>query len=202
MAHYEVSHNPTLFQYTRRAAYEGQGKTGGSQLADAGEKSLALSAAHWGSTYKNNVDESMQQPFSKSTRPVWSLPRQAYSSKRSHFTTEAQVSLGTYGYNPRNKLGQDSEKMENERHELTMGTTKTTTHIPGYNGFIPQTDFNQLALDQAALQGNRNTIVKQNIVENYQIKLPGYSGHKPMSSINDKGVVRPNCLGTAGEKFH
>ena len=73
-----------------------------------------------------------------------------------------------------------------------MGTSKTTTHIPGYNGFIPKTDFNPKAVAQAQLCGNRNTIVKQNIIENYQVKLPGYSGHKPMNSINDKGLCTPN----------
>ena len=37
-------------------------------------------------------------------------------------------------------------RAQNEHHELTMGTTKTTTHIPGYNGFIPKTDFNPSAV--------------------------------------------------------
>ena len=41
-----------------------------------------------------------------------------------------------------------------------MGTTKTTTHIPGYNGFIPKTDFNPLAVKQSQLGGDRDTIVK------------------------------------------
>ena len=77
-----------------------------------------------------------------------------------------------------------------------------TTHIPGYNGFIPKSDFNEKALEQSKLEGkDRNTIVKQNIVENYSVKLPGYSGHKPMSTVNDRGVPRPNCLNTNGESF-
>lgn len=32
------------------------------------------------------------------------MPRQPYSSKRGYFDTEYMKSLGTYGYNPRNKL--------------------------------------------------------------------------------------------------
>jgi len=43
--------------------------------------------------------------------------------------------------------------------------------------------------------------LKQNIVENYCVKLPGYSGHMPMSSVNDRGIPRPNCLDTQGESF-
>ena len=68
--------------------------------------------------------------------------------------------MGTYGHNPRDKLNQDATRADNEHHELTMGTTKTTTHIPGYNGFIPKTDFNPSAVVQSQLGANRETIVK------------------------------------------
>lgn len=51
-------------------------------------------------------------------------------------------SLGTYGDNPRAKLNDNHSKMENENHELTIGTTKVTKHIPGYNGYLPKTDLN------------------------------------------------------------
>ena len=91
--------------------------------------------------------------------------------------------------------------MQNEHHELTVGTTKTTTHIPGYNGFIPATDFNPSAVTQASTLGARETIVKQNIIENYQLKVPGYQGHRPANAPNIKGSLRPNCLNTDGEKF-
>ena len=109
------------------------------------------------------------------------------------------MSLGTHGHNPRTKLDGDAEMQGNEKHELTVGTTKTTTHIPGYNGFLPKTDFNGAAVMQASTLGARNTIVKQNIIENYQVKVPGYSGHKPMNTVNGKGEIRPNCLDTIGE---
>ena len=32
-----------------------------------------------------------------------------------------------------------------KKNELSVGTTQVTTHIPGYNGFIPATDTNLLA---------------------------------------------------------
>ncbi len=144
----------------------------------------------------------MAAPVTVSERPLWSYNRQAYSSKRGYFQTEFQKSMGTYGHNPRNKLAADSEAQPNENHELTVGTTKTTTHIPGYNGFIPKTDFNGLAVQQATTLGARNTIVKQNMIENYQVKIPGYNGHKPMNAINERGAIRPNCLMTEGERFN
>ena len=118
--------------------------------------------------YKTQVETTTELERIKSERPVWSLPREAYSSKRSYFKTEYSNSLGTYGSNPRDRLPHDATQQSNAVHDLSMGTTKTTTHIPGYNGFIPKSDFNSTALEQSRLEGkNRTTILKQNIVENY-----------------------------------
>jgi hypothetical protein len=47
----------------------------------------------------------------------------------------------------------------------------------------------------------RKTFIKQNIVENYNVRIPGYSGHKPMSALNDRGSNRPSCLSSVGESF-
>lgn len=85
---------------------------------------------------------------------------------------------------------------------FSIGTTKTTNHIPGYNGYLPKTDLNPTAVSHGVGEMARNTIVKQNIVENYSVKIPGYSGHTPMSVLNDRGSIRPSCLTTAGEAFH
>jgi hypothetical protein len=76
-----------------------------------------------------------------------------------------------------------------------------TQHIPGYNGFLPKADMNETALKQSIGLNTRETIIKQNIVENYNMRIPGYGGHKPMSAINDRGALRPVCLSTAGETF-
>ena len=133
--------------FTRRAQYEAMqtGEMPSAPLQEAG-KSLSNSTSHWKSNYAKVNDEQFSQPVTKSTRPEWSINRQAYSSKRSYFHTENQKSFGTYGQNPRDKLNGEAERAQNEHHELTMGTTKTTTHIPGYNGFIPKTDFNPSAV--------------------------------------------------------
>lgn len=166
----------------------------------------AKSAAHWGSIYKHEVLTNTEMGRIKSTRPLWSLPREAYSSKRSSFETEAAAQYGKQGQNPRDKLPSTSTKLGNPIHENNMGTTKNSTHIPGYNGFIPRSDFNGHALAQSKLDSNgnaaaRNTIVKQNIVENYCVKVPGYGGHMPMSTSNDRGNIRPSCLNTDAESF-
>lgn len=129
------------------------------------------------------------------------MPRQAYSSQRSFYVTESMKSYGTYGSKPTDRVSKDADKMQNEVHELTVGTTKVTSHIPGYNGFLPKTDVNALALQQSLGQQSRDTIIKQNIVENFHVRIPGYSGHKPMSALNDRGILRPSCLTNQGESY-
>ena len=191
--------NPDLFSYTRRAKYDPT-KTN-EMLQEAGKRTLGNSTTHWKTNSQATNESQMAAPMTVSERPLWSYNRQAYSSKRGYFQTEFQMSMGTHGHNPRDKLPGEAESQANEHHELTVGTTKTTTHIPGYNGFIPKTDFNGSAVMQASTLGARNTIVKQNIIENYQVKVPGYSGHKPMNATNGKGTIRPNCLDTTGEMF-
>ena len=206
-----MGHRPELFAYTKRAAYEA-GKTGTdiphpNTLAQTGAKAMnAKSAAHWGSVYKHEVLTNTEKDRIASSRPLWSLPREAYSSKIGSHTSEAHAEYGKDGSNPREKLGPDATKMTNAVHENNMGTTKATTHIPGYNGYVPRSNFNEQALGWSRLEGDtgygaRNTIVKQNIVENYLVKVPGYGGHKPMSTTNDRGVARPSCLDTNGESF-
>ena len=116
-------------------------------LQKAGEKTLAGATSHWKTNSQQTNESQMAAPVTVSERPLWSYNRQAYSSKRSYFQTEFQKSIGTYGHNPRNKLPTDAAAQGNENHELTVGTTKTTTHIPGYNGFIPKTDFNAQAVN-------------------------------------------------------
>jgi hypothetical protein len=46
----------------------------------------------------------------KSVRPLWSINRQAYSSGRSYYETEASDSFGKHGDKPREKLNMDAEK--------------------------------------------------------------------------------------------
>ena len=48
----------------------------------------------------------------------------------------------------------------------------------------------QEAVDHGAGQKERTTIIKNNIVENYNVKVPGYAGHKPASTMNDRGNLR------------
>ena len=199
---YDLGNHPELYQYTRRAKYDAA-KTGTmrSTMGDAGRHALSNAAGHWQSEYAKKVEECHSNDINPSTRPVWSYPRAAYSSKRSFHETEYHRTLGNYGQNPRDKLNDNHTKIEKSLDQLSIGTTQVTKHIPGYNGFLPKSDFNSHAQTQAGLVAGRETILKQNIVENFKVKVPGYAGHLPMSSINDRGTLRPECLSMAGEKF-
>jgi hypothetical protein len=115
-------------------------------LSQAGAQSLSGTTQHWKSVYAHNNDETLSKNATRSERPVWSLNRQAYSSKRSFFESEYSRSLGIYGYNPRDKLNSESTKLPCDVDQLNIGTVKTTSNIPGYTGFIPKTDFNEKAV--------------------------------------------------------
>ena len=145
-------------------------------LTKAGEcvASNVNPTSHWKSTYKNVVETVDAAEKIRSRRPLWSINRTAYSSNRGTYTTEFADSFGKMGHNPRSILNAESDAMGNGNNELTVGTTKVTKHVPGYNGFIPAVDFNEKCQEQSKLDKHRETIIKQNIVENQSVRLPGY----------------------------
>jgi hypothetical protein len=153
MVSYELIHNPSLFNSTKLGRDLSGARTSSGQvfspksglnLTSLGPKvsNSITPAAHWGSTYKKISNEVAEGPWNQSKRPMWSINRTAYSSGRCNYLTEFQDTIGKHGHNPRDILGFNSDSHPNKENELTVGTTKVTCHIPGYNGFIPQTDMN------------------------------------------------------------
>lgn len=138
-------HNPDLFNHTKtgkiqslRRTQDGTKDGFGGSLSKAGATAMGIENAapdatlsqtgmsrtqgngttqHWKSTYKNSVETSLAQPAQKSQPPEWSLPRQAYTSKRSYFYTESMKSFGTYGNNPLQKL-KSEDAGKTDLHEL------------------------------------------------------------------------------------
>lgn len=83
-----------------------------------------------------------------------------------------------------------------------MGTTKVTSNIPGYGGYLVKTDLNEEALHHGKHHYTRDLMkAKVNVNDNFNVRIPGYSGYKPLSCLNDRGVVRPKLFSTEGEKF-
>jgi len=162
---YEYTHNPSLFNSTKMG--RDLQRTGGSHkgslsLSNVGAMCTqhVVPAAHWSSTYRNTTAESATRERLVSRRPLWSINRQAYSSSRGVYKTEFQETMGKFGHNPRNILNKDSEKQEIPVNELTMGTNKVTKHMPGYSGFLPNTDINTNAVKQSEGAECRRTFIK------------------------------------------
>jgi hypothetical protein len=97
----------------------GFGATASQSSSSISNASKTLATSHWKTSYQGVNEVTTNQTASRAQRPEWSLPRQAYTSKRSYFQTEYMKSLGTYGHNPRAKLNQEHDKMSAELHELT-----------------------------------------------------------------------------------
>lgn len=222
---YEYLHNPELYKYTKigRTAAQLQstnnnlrsstelGRAGSSNIISDKVKggkngtttdSMYKTTKHWQSNYQMDNARSQSRPNSQAQRPFWSYPKREHKARRTFFKTEYENRLGTYGHNPRAVLNAESTKLETEVSDLTMGTTKVTSHIPGYGGFLVRTDLNDRALEQTKNDRCRELMKnKTNLNENFNVKLPGYSGHKPMSFLNEKGKPRPNLFSTHGETF-
>jgi hypothetical protein len=72
--------------------------------------------------------------------------------------------------------------------ELFAGSTKANViRIPGYAGFIPASENNQLSL--TGIQPQPNT--KDNILQTYKHDLPGYTAHQPQCVVNVRGPRTP-----------
>eukprot|EP00746_Dinoflagellata_sp_MGD_P071455 gnl/MRDRNA2_/MRDRNA2_29103_c0_seq1.p1 gnl/MRDRNA2_/MRDRNA2_29103_c0~~gnl/MRDRNA2_/MRDRNA2_29103_c0_seq1.p1 ORF type:complete len:297 (-),score=50.78 gnl/MRDRNA2_/MRDRNA2_29103_c0_seq1:146-931(-) len=106
-----------------------------------------------------------------------------------------QNEFGTYGSNPRSKLG--SGKMKSD---LTVGTTKGTSHIPGYQGFLPSNTNNPKV---AAIESgvSLRSVDKSNITEIFHLNLPGYAGHLPSNACNDRGPRQMTTMTVMGRAF-
>eukprot|EP00744_Colponema_vietnamica_P004992 GILI01007374.1.p1 GENE.GILI01007374.1~~GILI01007374.1.p1 ORF type:complete len:284 (-),score=65.78 GILI01007374.1:128-979(-) len=85
---------------------------------------------------------------------------------------------------------------------LLSGTAKGSSHVPGYQGFIPIAKNNPVATSHGRGSGTRDTWRKDNIVENYQRNVPGYTGHVPCSAVNEFGPKKPTTLTTTGSSYN
>lgn len=221
---YEYLHQPELYNHTQvgKQAAMKQSCTPGasSELKRSGANNIALRSTsqpslanqsdklykttkHWKSNYQMDNEKTMARPSSQAQRPIWSYPKHHHVARRSFYKTENQNKFGTYGHIPRKTLDKDATKLTSEVSDLTMGTTKVTSHIPGYGGFLVRTDLNDKALAQTKNNMTRNLMKnKTNLNDNFNVKVPGYAGYKPLSFTNEKGNPRPNLFSTQGETFY
>mmetsp|Transcript_37671 Transcript_37671/g.82721 ORF Transcript_37671/g.82721 Transcript_37671/m.82721 type:complete len:259 (+) Transcript_37671:42-818(+) len=107
---------------------------------------------------------------------------------------------GKHGHDPRSLIVPGSTKLPVIRSELTYGTTKGTSHIPGYQGHIPVCP---VSLESArAEQGHTaRSLDKSDAIHSFHRNIVGYQGHEPESARNDKGRRMPTDLTVEGHMY-
>jgi len=157
---------------------------------------------HWKTTYMAGIKD--PYAMARATRPEWTLHKEPHSVEGGPRTTDYKGHFGERGTNPIQRMNRTMQMPPVPKSEepLKLGTTQTSFHVPGYTGHIPKSLAVADTWDQALGVNTRATIIKQNITENYQTRIPGYSGHRPMNAVNDRGALRQSCFSTVGERFH
>lgn len=83
--------------------------------------------------------------------------------------------------------------------DLTKGTTKATGHMPGYMGFIPGTTNNpKCSIIESGLEPRQPNTGMSDI---YHQNMPGYTGHNPVTAINDRGPRQITKMSTFGRDY-
>jgi len=103
--------------------------------------------------------------FSPNPQPKWSAPKQPYTSKRGHYSTEQEGNFGHWGHRPRDLLPPTATQLLPKTEDNYLGTTKVTYRTPGYTGFIPQSDVSHEATEQGKGRRPKSTLFKTNLIE-------------------------------------
>jgi len=163
--------------------------------------------SNWDSTY-DSANEQMFRTLShkglnKDGMKDW-FKNTYHNYQAGSYNTESMKAIGVYGDVPNEKFSsyrnkpQINNKLFNDCFDLNLGTSKTSTFIPGYSGYIP---VNNLPLKNTSESDPYFRTRKTNHQLTYNIRLPGYKGYLPQNPHNIKGNTRPFCLSTEGETF-
>lgn len=163
--------------------------------------------SHWKTSYNEGNDDMFSkkdEEYTKSTIFEHFLPKY-HNYHKALYNTENVKSIGIHGDIPYEKFSNPTQKFNgrqlqyNDNHLLGLGTTKTTFNIPGYQGFMPK---NQQKFHYTNRDDPYTNVNKTNHIQNYKTRIPRYQGHTSINPVNIKGVPRPYCLSTEGEKFN
>ncbi|CAL1155361.1 unnamed protein product [Cladocopium goreaui] len=176
----------------------------GDKKADhADDHSCQIGVAHWRSEYAHNSAEggsrrvqpqmTAQQILASRKVPT---PRCCISKLQSFTCNHAEY--GRNGDNPRDKVTPRDTQMPVLKNSLTAGSTRGTTHIPGYQGVIPRYAGSESHMRASATP---RSVDKTNIIPNFHKDIVGYAGHVPEAVCNDLGGRKPTDLTTFGHDF-
>ena len=90
---------------------------------------------------------------------------------KTFYNTENSQSIGLDGDIPFDKFFDRTQKFNNtnlfhnDNYMLGLGTTKTTTNLPGYGGFIPK---NSQKMHSTVNNDPYNIVLKTNHIQNYK----------------------------------
>jgi hypothetical protein len=158
---------------------------------------------HWKSTYNSSIKD--PYALTRAAQPEWSQHKQPYQVEGGLRKSEYKTQMGERFSNPIDVMAEKVSRVPpfpKTDDDLKQGTTVAVHHLPGYTGHIPKNLTRPEVMIQATGSIARTTWLKQNIVENYHSRLPGYAGHRPRCAMNDRGSLRQSCFSTQGEKFY
>lgn len=98
-----------------------------------------------------------------------------------------QADFGKYGQAPLDRPYVRKTGLASTTLDLMKGTSRSTYHIPGYGGFIPQADNNPNAMVQGDGKKTRSEIEDLRLY--HRDNLPGYTGHHPGDCTNYRGEI-------------
>jgi hypothetical protein len=158
--------------------------------------------AHWKSEYRSNVNDAARfdTVLYRQNGPSCQVANPPTCVGGGETLSSYHEGFGKYGSNPRDKFGPQADKLITFKTALTVGTTKGTAHIPGYQGFLA-TNTSNPRVAEIANGGSMRTVDKANLTEAYHTNVVGYAGHKPLNACNDRGGVSRTNLTTHGRSF-
>lgn len=168
--------------------------------------------AHWGTEYQKNYQVRWDAAEFRCSKHAPYSPRGAPPKSWSTDVSTHQEAYGRYGSNPRNLIKPGDPRLPFNKSSLHHGTSKGSSHLPGYQGFLPQCPPSTVrdALRPLALTKSGGadgpvftprSIDKSNIQETYHTNVVGYAGHIPQSARNDLGGRKPTDRTWHGREF-
>jgi hypothetical protein len=80
------------------------------------------------------------------------------------------------------------------------GTRKYSNEVPGYTGHIPESDEILAKMSDSRLDPSR-LHSKEYLRITMNCNIPGYSGYRHHSVVNDRGEVKTTTLTTSGFNY-
>lgn len=156
---------------------------------------------HWRSTYKSTHDPASIDGavYHRQTGPSYQASNPPTCVGRGPLQSTFSEFHGTYGSDPRSKVGPNDKSMPVFKTTLTPGTAKGTFHIPGYQGFLATNTSNPHVARVASgvnIRGKESSLTDQ-----FHVNTLNYSGHVPTNPNNDRGGVKVNVESTFGKSF-